>query len=360
MDKLKHLRNLMNQQSLEALAIVPGPNLEYITGSEFHLSERPVVFFVSKDSATFILPELESPKVNNLGIEYITYDDREGPNPAFDNFSKSNKFSELGVESRQIRHLELNLISSSGIATDIVDATEIFADLRMSKSDSEINCMIKAVEIAEKSLLSVLDQMKVGITEKQFAANLVVQLLRNGSDTGLPFSPIVASGVNAANPHHFPTDKKFEEGELVIVDWGATHEGYFSDITRTYAIGNNIDERLLKAYDAVRLANQTGRKKARVGVKAGDVDSATRKVIEDCGFGEFFTHRTGHGLGLEIHEEPYIKPESDFILQKGMTFTIEPGIYIPDLGGIRIEDDVCLTSSELVSLTNLPRDLVIV
>ena len=117
---------------------------------------------------------------------------------------------------------------------------------------------------------------------------------------------------------------------------------------------------MLKAYDAVRLANQTGRKKAKIGVKAGDVDSATRKVIEDYGFGEFFTHRTGHGLGLEIHEEPYIKPESDFRLQKGMTFTIEPGIYIPDLGGIRIEDDVCLSSSGLVSLTNLPRDLVIV
>ena len=350
----------MNQHSVEALAIVPGPNLEYITGSEFHLSERPVVFFVSKDSATFILPELESPKIKNFGVEYITYDDREGPNPAFDKFSKSNKFSELGVESRQIRHLELNLISSSGIATDTVDATEIFAGLRMSKSDSEINHMVKAVKIAEKSLLSVLDQMKVGTTEKQFAANLVVQLLKNGSDTGLPFSPIVASGVNAANPHHFPTDKQFEEGELVIVDWGATHEGYFSDITRTYAIGNDIDERLLKAYDAVRLANRTGREKAKIGVKAGDVDSATRKVIEEHGFGEFFTHRTGHGLGLEIHEEPYIKPESDFVLQKGMTFTIEPGIYIPDLGGIRIEDDICLLPSGLVSLTTLPRDLVIV
>ena len=360
MDNLKHLRNLMDQHSVEALAIVPGPNLEYLTGSEFHLSERPVVFFVSKASATFVLPELESPKIKNLGLEYITYDDKEGPNLAFDKFSKISKFSELGIESRQIRHLELNLISSSGIAADTIDATDIFAELRMSKSDSEINCMIKAVEIAEKSLLSVLDQMKIGTTEKQFAANLVIQLLKNGSDTGLPFSPIVASGVNAANPHHFPTNKQFEEGELVIVDWGATHEGYFSDITRTYALGNNIDERLLKAYDAVRLANQTGRKKAKIGVKAGDVDSATRKVIEDYGFGEFFTHRTGHGLGLEIHEEPYIKPESDFILQKGMTFTIEPGIYIPDLGGIRIEDDVCLSSSGLVSLTNLPRDLVIV
>ena len=350
----------MSQNSVESLAIVPGPNLSYLTGSEFHLSERPIIFFVSNDSATFVLPELDSPKILDLGLEYITYDDREGPEPAFDKFSKIKRFSEIGVESRQIRHLEMNLIDSLGIASKTIDATDIFAELRMSKSDSEISCMVKAVEIAEKSLLSVLDMMKVGVTEKQFAANLVVQLLKNGSDTALPFSPIVASGVNAANPHHFPTDKKFKEGELVIVDWGATHEGYFSDITRTYAIGNEIDNRLLKAYNAVRLANQAGRKEAKIGVRAGDVDFATRKIIEEQGFGEFFTHRTGHGLGLEIHEEPYIKPESDFLLEKGMTFTIEPGIYIPKLGGIRIEDDVCLKSSGLVSLTNLPRDLVIV
>jgi len=350
----------MSQKSFDGLAIVPGPNLSYLTGSEFHLSERPVVLFVQQEKAMFVLPELESPKIAGLDIDYISYDDREGPGPAFAQFSKSNRFSGLGVESRLIRHLELEMISSHDISSDIVDATDVFAELRMSKSDVEIDHMVKAVEIAERSLVSVLDKMRSGVTEKQFAAELVIQLLHNGSDTKLPFSPIVASGVNAANPHHFPTDKEFREGELVIVDWGATHEGYFSDITRTYAIGNQIDEKLLRAYEAVRLANQAGRLKAAIGVKAGEVDSTTRKVIESHGFGEFFTHRTGHGLGLEIHEEPYIKPENDFVLEKGMTFTIEPGIYIPDMGGIRIEDDVCLKTEGLISLTTLPRDLTIV
>jgi Xaa-Pro dipeptidase len=360
MENLIRLRQLMNQKSIDGLAIVPGPNLSYLTGSEFHLSERPVILFVRQKDAIFVLPELESPKIADLDIGFISYDDRDGPGPAFAQFSKNHKFSELGVESRLIRHLELNLISSYNISSDIIDATDLFAELRMSKSKLEIDYMTKAVETAERSLVSVLDKMRPGVTEKQFAAELVIQLLQNGSDTRLPFSPIVASGVNAANPHHFPTDKEFREGELVIVDWGATHEGYFSDITRTYAIGNQIDEKLLRAYEAVRLANQAGRSKAVVGVSAGEVDSATRKVIEDLGFGEFFTHRTGHGLGLEIHEEPYIKPDNDFVLQKGMTFTIEPGIYIPGLGGIRIEDDVCLKTSGLVSLTSLPRELIIV
>jgi len=360
MENLIRLRQLMNQKSIDGLAIVPGPNLSYLTGSEFHLSERPVVLFVRQKDAIFVLPELESPKIADLDIDFISYDDRDGPGPAFAQFSKNHKFSGLGVESRLIRHLELDLISSYNISSDIIDATGLFAELRMSKSKIEVDHMTKAVKTAERSLVSVLDKMRPGVTEKQFATELVIQLLHNGSDTRLPFSPIVASGVNAANPHHFPTDKEFKEGELVIVDWGATHEGYFSDITRTYAIGNQIDKKLLRAYEAVRLANLAGRSKAAAGVSAGDVDSATRKVIEDHGFGEFFTHRTGHGLGLEIHEEPYIKPDNDFVLQKGMTFTIEPGIYIPGLGGIRIEDDVYLKTSGLVSMTSLPRELIIV
>ena len=348
----------MNQNSLDGLAIVPGPNMAYLTGSKFHLSERPVVFFIMQNEATFILPELESPKILNLDVNFITYDDKEGPKPAFEKFAKTNSITKLGIESRTIRHLELDLMNSTGITSDVVDASDIFAKLRMSKSSNEIDCMIKAVKIAETSLESVLGNIKPGLTEKQFAADLVIELLRNGSDSELPFSPIVASGINAANPHHFPSDKEFQYGELIIIDWGANFEGYFSDITRTFALGSEIDDELLRAYEAVKQANESARIKAKIGVQAGIVDVAARKIIDDLGFGKFFTHRTGHGLGLEIHEEPYIKPGNDFILEKGMTFTIEPGIYIPNLGGIRIEDDIHLEESGATSLTTLSRELI--
>ena len=186
---------------------------------------------------------------------------------------------------------------------------------------------------------------------------MVIELLRNGSDSELPFSPIVASGVNAANPHHFPVDKEFEKGDLIIIDWGANYEGYFSDITRTFAIGNTVDSKLMSAYSAVKNANLAARDLAKSGVQAGLVDNAARNVIDEAGFGEYFTHRTGHGLGLEIHEEPYIKPDNDFVLESGMTFTIEPGIYIPNLGGIRIEDDIYLEDDRALSLTTLTREL---
>ena len=345
----------MGQHSFDGLAIVPGPNMEYLTGSKFHLSERPVVLFIEKGNSTFILPELESPKISNLGFDFITYNDQEGYESAFSKFN--HKIKKLGVESRLIRHIELDIINAKDISKDINDATDIFATLRMPKSSTELELMAEAVSIAEMSIMSILDKIKPGVTEKEFASELVIQLLRNGSLSDLPFSPIVASGVNAANPHHYPGDKKFEENELIIIDWGANYKGYFSDITRTFALGSTIDSKLLEAYNAVKSANESARNIAKVGVKAGDVDSAARKIIEDAGFGQYFTHRTGHGLGLEIHEEPYIKPDSSFVLQKGMTFTIEPGIYIPDLGGIRIEDDVYLSESDSQSLTSLPRSL---
>ena len=302
MENLEQLRDLMCQNSLDGLAIVPGPNMAYLTGSKFHLSERPVVFFILQNEATFVLPELESPKMLDLGVNFITYDDKEGPRPAFEKFSKTNNIQNLGIESRIIRHLELDLMSSAGISSNIVDAIDIFAKLRMSKNSNEIGCMLKAVKIAEKSLESILGNIKPGVTEKQFAADLVIELLRNGSDSELPFSPIIASGVNASNPHHFPGNKEFQYGELIIIDWGANFEGYFSDITRTFALGNEIDAELLSAYEAVKQANKSARMKARIGASAGAVDEAARSVISNSGFGKFFTHRTGHGLGLEIHE----------------------------------------------------------
>ena len=356
MNKINELRKGMRKEGIDCLAIVPGPNLYYITGKKFHLSERPVVFFIEEDNLTFILPELESQKLSGLDVNSITYTDETGPQHAFEHFFENRSFSKVGIESRLMRHLELGLISKD--SEKVVDSMHIFADLRTIKSDHEIEMIEKAVSIAEKSISSIIHKLGSGISEKEFASELVIQLLKNGSEPSLPFSPIVASGVNGANPHHFPTDKIVKKDELVIIDWGANHENYFSDITRTFATGRNVDPKLLEAFELVRLANSAARKKSARGVKAGDVDLAARSMIEEKGFGDFFIHRTGHGLGLEIHEEPNIKQGEDFILSSGNVYTIEPGIYIPGLGGIRIEDDVLISSSGCRSLTTLSRDLI--
>ena len=147
-----------------------------------------------------------------------------------------------------------------------------------------------------------------------------------------------------------------EPGDLLVIDWGARVNGYCSDLTRTFAI-SRLDPELEQIYNTVLSANTAGRAAGKPGLAAGEVDRATRDVIEQAGFGEFFTHRTGHGLGLEGHEEPYIRQGNLLILQPGMTFTIEPGIYLPNRNGVRIEDDVLITPTGLESLTDLPREV---
>ena len=356
MNKIEELRNSMKNEGYDCLAVVPGPNLYYITSKRFHLSERPVVLFIEQDALTFILPELESQKLSGLDVDSLTYSDVTGPRNAFDIFFENRVFSKIGVESRIMRHLELNLIDRNNV--EIFDSMNIFANLRTKKSKSEIKLIEKAVSIAENSLTSIIHKLSSGITEREFASALVIELLKNGSESELPFSPIVASGINGANPHHFPTEKVIEKDELVIVDWGANCQGYFSDITRTFATGKNIDSKLLEAFESVRLANSAARTKSAHGVAAGDVDLSARSIIDESGFGEYFIHRTGHGLGLEIHEEPNIKQDEEFILTEGNVYTIEPGIYLPDLGGIRIEDDVLIESSGSRSLTTIKRGLV--
>jgi Xaa-Pro dipeptidase len=182
--------------------------------------------------------------------------------------------------------------------------------------------------------------------------------LRQGSEPNLPFFPIVASGPNSANPHATPTDRKFAAGDLLVIDWGATHKGYLSDITRTFAIGEVTNE-LIHIYDTVARANEAGRKTAGPGATAESVDAAARQVISGAGYAKFFTHRTGHGLGMESHERPYIRAGNNLPLAPGMTFTVEPGIYLPGRNGVRIEDDLVITEDGAQSLTNFPRQLQI-
>lgn len=195
------------------------------------------------------------------------------------------------------------------------------------------------------------------MTEKATANELIVQLLRAGSDPHLPFSPIVAFGENSANPHAVPTDRILQAGDLVLIDWGAGFEGYFSDITRTFTFGE-VDSELMRVGDIVLEANQAARKAGTPGLDAGVIDRAARSVIEGAGYGEAFIHRTGHGLGMEAHEAPYIFAGNDLILAPGMTFTIEPGIYLTGKGGVRIEDDVVMTEKGLASLTDMPREVL--
>ena len=226
----------------------------------------------------------------------------------------------------------------------------------MQKDEEEIGYMKKAVKIAQDAFLQTLKTVKPGMTEKELAAELVLQLLNLGTEPALPFMPIVASGPNGANPHAEPSDRRLTQGDLVVIDWGATYKGYFSDITRTLAIGK-IDAESEKIARITIEANHAGKLAAKAGAAAGSVDAAARQVITNAGFGEYFTTRTGHGLGIEVHEQPNMISGSSYILQPGNTFTVEPGIYLTGKAGVRIEDDVVAREEGCESLTDLDREL---
>lgn len=364
-----HLRQERLARSIEAanldgIVLNAGPSLTYLTGLQFHLSERPVLALFSVDKPpVVVLPELESGKLSNLSypIEYFAYGEDPGIWHTTTNMgiqSAGLSGGQIGIEPRVFRVLEWNLLKDAGSDLKLVSGEAAIAQLRMEKDKFEQALMQKAVDIAQNALEATLPEIRPGITERELSAKLVVALLNSGSDPAMPFSPIVASGPNSANPHAFPTDRELSEGDMLIIDWGGNVGGYFSDLTRTFTIGEPLDE-MSGIAQIVLDANEAARENAGPDTPAEEVDQAARKVIESAGYGEYFTHRTGHGLGLEGHEEPYIRDGNSMLLTPGMTFTIEPGIYLPGRGGVRIEDNVVVTEDGLLSFSDMPRELKI-
>ncbi len=359
--RFSNLINLMASQNLDAIALNPGYSMKYLTNLDFHLMERPTVLLIKKDGKTaFVLPKLESTRAERSFAkeQLFTY----GDNPATWNeaFKSAGDYlqigkSVIGVESTRLRFLEFNFLQNSLPESEIISADEVFANFRIIKDQSEIRNMKKAAQIAQRALLDTLLEPVIGKSEQDLASLLTINLLKNGSSE-LPFQPIVASGTNSADPHATPSDHIIQAGELLLFDWGASFEGYASDITRTFAVGE-VDPIFYEIADIVMRANRKGFKKAMPGEKSGSIDDATREVISQSGYGEYFFHRTGHGLGMEGHETPYIFSENSVILRPGMVFTIEPGIYLSGKGGVRIEDDVVITENGAESLTDMPREL---
>jgi Xaa-Pro dipeptidase len=357
------LATALYNAKLDALALNPSPSLKYLTGLEFHLMERPVVaLFKPHSPPVIVLPELEGGKTRQLDYPVQIFPYGEDPHTWQAAFRQAAHASGLesgriGLEPGRMRVLELRFLEEAAPDAQFVSAEQSIAELRMSKDPTELEAMRKAAQIAQRALQATLPKIEAGMTERQVAAELTQQLLRAGSEPELPFFPIVSGGPNSANPHATPSNRKLQSGDLLVIDYGASYQGYISDITRTFAVGQVQDE-LAHIHKIVQQANQAGRKAVQPGITAEQVDAAARTVIEQAGYGEYFIHRTGHGLGMEGHEPPYIRAGNTLKLAAGMTFTIEPGIYLPGKGGVRIEDDVVVSEDGLESLTDLPRELI--
>ena len=243
------------------------------------------------------------------------------------------------------------------LSCDLVPATELLWKLRMVKDDEELEAMIAAQRIAERALEEILEEIRPGVTEKEIAARLQYLMLHYGG-SDMSFDPIVVSGANGSLPHGVPSEKKIQQGEFVTMDFGCIYHGYCSDMTRTVAVGFATEE-MHRVYHTVLTAQLAGINAARAGVTGREVDGAARAVIDAAGYGAYFGHSFGHGVGVEIHEAPNASPGNEKPLPAGAVISAEPGIYLPGKMGVRIEDVILLTEKGCRNITKAPKELLV-
>jgi Xaa-Pro dipeptidase len=334
----------------------------YATGLSFHLMGRPTMAVISKDMPpALIVPDLERSKAegSEIGARVFSYgEDLESRRAAFVEAAAALGLGRrrVGVEPLRMRWLEERLLEEAAPGIRLLGAEAVLEPMRAKKSEEEVGAIQHAVAVAQQAFEATVPSVRLGMTELELASELTLQLLRAGSQTDLPFSPIVASGPNTALPHAVPTARRLEAGDLLILDWGATVDGYISDLTRSFALGR-VEPDWSRLHAVVVDANAAGRAAAGPGVACQTVDAAARSVIEAAGHGPAFVHRTGHGIGLEAHEAPYIRADNPAVLSPGNTFTVEPGIYLAGRGGIRVEDNLAITAEGAKTLSTLPREL---
>lgn len=366
MISLAPLHDVMARTGLDAVALVPGANFLRIFGKDFHQMERPLVVIVPRTGAPVaIVPNLEMGSFTPLGFpgEVFDWRDEEGYMGAFRKagsaLTQLGKGSRVGVEGQRMRVFDFQALQSVLPQAQLVDAHADISAVRLHKTPGEIDALRTAIRMSEAALEATVQQVKAGMTEKQVEAILLSELFKAGCD-GLSFDPIVAAGDNAARPHASArADYAIKPGDALLFDFGGRYKHFSADITRTFFVGHVTDhDRAF--YDTVLAANAKGRDISKPGMTASDVDDAVCTVLERSQFAAFKRHKTGHGLGLDVHEAPQIMRGNGQKLEPGMVFTIEPGLYRDGEAGVRIEDDVVVTETGIESLTTYPRDLRVI
>ena len=359
-DYLARLDALLEGSGADLVGFVPGENMVYFTGLHFHLSERPILGLYSRQGLSFIIPELEVTKLDarpELEARRFMWTDASGYQGAFHEAvaALAGDGGSCGLDGETLRLFEWLALEKAGLsAADVSDAAQLFLTMRSRKSADEIANMQRAIDISEAALAATMAWARPGMSEREIADKLSAEMLSRGAQ-GLAFL-LVLTGEKTGLPHGNTGERVWGEDEFLLIDFGARYNDYPADITRTFCVGNPTPQ-MRAMYEAVYAANQAARDFARPGVSCEAVDRAARDVIEAAGFGDYFIHRLGHGLGLSVHELPNMVAGNTQLLEPGMVFTIEPGVYVPGVGGVRIEDNVVVTEDGINCLTSYPREL---
>ncbi|MBP2336963.1 Xaa-Pro dipeptidase [Saccharothrix coeruleofusca] len=345
---------------LDALLISPGSDLRYLIGAGGSSFERLtcLVLPVGREPV-LVVPKLEQPgyagvPTDALGVGVATWVDGEDPYELVRKALKGTGRVAVADMMPALHNLRLRAV----IGGEQVLAGPVLRELRMRKDAAEVAALRKAGAAIDRVHARVGEWLRPGRTEAEVGADIAAAIVAEGHE--LAEFVIVGSGPNGASPHHSLSDRVIEAGDVVVVDIGGpVAEGYNSDSTRTYVLGEPREKDVWETYAVLQAAQQAAVDAVRPGVTCEEVDAAARQVIADAGFGEFFVHRTGHGIGLDVHEEPYIVAGNDLPLEPGMAFSVEPGIYLPGRWGARIEDIVIATDSGAESVNTRPHELVV-
>jgi len=350
--RVARLAKRMESEGLDGVIVAPGPNLLYYTGVSAQLLERPFLLFLTVEGTSHLLApkfELGPFRESSLEVKAHGWDDSTGPSAAFGRLLKGIETKgNWGCEGRVPFGFIENLVKQ-GLKVRSADGA--LQSVRQVKDKVEIENIKKAAEILCDSYEELPGLLSPGVTERELSRALTAQALEDGLEK---VEPMVQSGARTADPHAETSSRKIGRGEAIVVDTVGTYSGYTADITRTFVIGEN--EALEQAYEKVLAAQASALEASKEGTEVGVIDSAARGSLERDGLGRYFIHRTGHGLGLEVHEAPYITSGGKEKLADGMVFTVEPGAYLPGKFGVRIEDDVVVGEPDKVITGELRKE----
>ena len=367
--RLHGLRASMSVQRVDLVAIGPTANMCYLAGFVPHADERLCLLLISTQSVQAVVPKLNaeewmarrqqatgSQQATGGQLPVHTWADEHGPDAALkQTLANLGRVKRLAVDGAMRADFLLPLLAATG-APETVSAEALIGPLRARKSAPEIDALARAAAQADRAMQAAVDACQPGVSESQVAWAAEAAFRMDGAQE-VCFT-LVAAGPNGAYPHHHSSQRRLKRGDAIILDIGASLDGYKSDITRVVFLGAPPRE-FRRAYEAVLAANTRGRAAVRPGVTAQQVDHATRSSLEAQGYGEHFIHRTGHGLGLEVHEAPYITATNEQPLEIGMVFSVEPGVYLPGQFGVRIEDVVVVTDAGERTLTGFDHQLIV-
>lgn len=348
MNHFNKIKNELIKLNLDAVLLTSASNCFYVSG--FYCLEGDCKCLITKDSSNYYFTDSRYTEAANKNIQDAVILE----NNKLDDF----KFNKLGIEENKLTISEFKNLKNKFTKCEFVDISDILINLRSVKDADEQILMQKSQGITDKAFSKILNDIHVGITEKEISAKLQYYMLSLGAER-MSFDPIVASGPNSSMPHAVPTERKIQNGDFVTLDFGCVYKGYCSDMTRTICIGEPTQE-MIKVYNVVLKAQQETIKKAKAGLTGSEIDAIARNIITDAGYGQYFGHALGHGVGIDIHEMPLASPKYTKPLPSNSYISCEPGIYIPGKFGVRIEDVIKLTENGNVDITGSNKEMLII